>query len=166
MFENIVIYDGYDIEQSKQIKLGEDKHLKVEVYKNPDFDYILTTFKRNLLDRIEEIMNEFKNKTIHQVSRDVLEAKEEYLKELPKEDKVKTNTDFDAIVLGIYASYSTEIEANYMINTSFNNLLAFYENNIIHLLTFLSIKKKIITYLLILLLFFLLQHYLLLLLLF
>jgi hypothetical protein len=39
MFENIVIYDGYDIEQSKQIKLGEDKHLKVEVYKNPDFDY-------------------------------------------------------------------------------------------------------------------------------
>ena len=97
---------------------------------NPDFDYILTTFKRNLLDRIEEIMNEFKNKTIHQVSRDVLEAKEEYLKELPKEDKVKTNTDFDAIVLGIYASYSTEIETNYMINTSFNNLLAFYENNI------------------------------------
>lgn len=125
--------DNMDSDFIRDFKSEAMYSFRSSALNNPDFDYIFTTFKRNLLSYIEDTMQEFKKRSVRGVIKDILDVKEEYLSSLPKEkgeEKIQTKNDFDIRILDIYAKYTNEIESSFTANTRFHDLLAYFETTI------------------------------------
>ena len=92
---------------------------------NPDFEDIIKIFKRNLGDRLEEIMEDYRKQINNYVVRSTEEVKEELHSEIEKNPKFNKN-EYEDKIMEIFHDNKELIISNPLCADAFKDLVGFY----------------------------------------